>query len=70
MIGYEKSLPYRDVQVEEEHATWRSLLHTLFHILGRYHEHQRGDREKYVHVFRQNIIEGIRFIVSYSKNRN
>ena len=36
----------------------KELLHTLFHILGRYHEHQRTDREKYIDIIQENIIEG------------
>ena len=36
----------------------KALLHTLFHVLGRYHEHERADREKYIEIIDENIIEG------------
>ena len=31
----------------------------LFHILGRYHEHERVDRKEYVYIIEKNIIGGI-----------
>ena len=34
------------------------MLHSLFHVLGRYHEHQRGDREEYIRIIKEHIIEG------------
>ena len=33
-------------------------MHMLFHILGRYHEHERADREKYIDIIDENIMEG------------
>ena len=32
--------------------------HTLFHVLGRYHEHQRPDRDEYVMIQWNNIEQG------------
>ena len=37
----------------------KALLHTVFHILGRYHEHERADKNHYVDTIEKNIIEGI-----------
>ena len=37
----------------------KALLHTVFHILGRYHEHERADRREYIDIIAENIIEGI-----------
>ena len=36
----------------------KSSFHLLFHILGRYHEHQRPDRNQYIKVQWDNIKEG------------
>ena len=59
MVGFDKSSHYRYVQVDTDCLTSKALLHTLFHILGRYHEHERADRERYVEVIEENIIEGM-----------
>ena len=59
VVGYEKSSHYSYVKVEREHVSTKSLLHSLFHILGRYHEHQRVDREAFIHIYREEVIEGI-----------
>ena len=58
-VGLDRSTHYRHVQVGEEFSTTKALLHTLFHILGRYHEHERSDRDLYVDIKERNIIEGI-----------
>ena len=64
MVGLDRSTNYQYVQVEQEFLCPKALLHTLFHILGRYHEHERADREKYINIVKQNIIEGI--IIMYA----
>ena len=64
VVGFDRSTHYRYVQVDKDCLSYKALLHTLFHILGRYHEHERPDREKYVDVIEENIIEGI--IVTYT----
>ena len=45
--------------MDAERLSSKEVLHTLFHILGRYHEHERPDRDKYVQIIEENIIEGI-----------
>ena len=52
---------HQQAQVEafNSHSwTIRSSFHLLFHILGRYHEHQRPDRDQYIKVQWDNIKEG------------
>ena len=58
VIGLDRSTPYRYVEVDKEFSSTKALLHTLFHILGRYHEHEREDRDKYVRIMEGSIIEG------------
>ena len=58
MVGFDNSIHYRYIQVDTEHLSSKALLHLMFHILGRYHEHERADREKYVEIIEENIIEG------------
>ena len=58
VVGFDRSSHYRYIQIDTEHLTTKGLLHTLFHILGRYHEHERPDREKYVEIIEENIIQG------------
>ena len=59
MVGFDRSTHYHYVHVDAEHLSYKALLHMLFHILGRYHEHERPDREKYVDIIEKNIIQGI-----------
>ena len=59
MVGFNRSTRYHYVQVDTGCLTSKALLHMLFHILGRYHEHERADRKKYVEVIEENIIKGI-----------
>ena len=52
---------HQQVQVAVFNLQSRETLvsfHTLFHVLGRYHEHQRPDRDEYVMVQWNNIEEG------------
>ena len=58
MVGLDRSTRYRYVQVDAGCLSSKALLHTLFHILGRFHEHERHDRGEYVEVIEDNIIEG------------
>ena len=37
----------------------KNSFHLLFHVLGRYHEHQRPDRDQYIRIQWNNIKEGI-----------
>ena len=63
MVGLDRSTHYRYVQVDGKFLSRKSLLHTVFHILGRYHEHERADRNHYVNIIEKNIIKGIYTIV-------
>ena len=66
MIGLDRSTHYHYVQVERVFFSPKALLHMLFHILGRYHEHERADRGKYIHIIKQNVIEGITIIYAFT----
>ncbi|XP_044743978.1 zinc metalloproteinase nas-8-like [Chrysoperla carnea] len=53
-IGGEQTLSLR----MGECVNQRIILHELMHTLGFYGEHNSHDRDKYIHVFRDHIIEG------------
>ena len=59
VVGFDKFTYCSYIPVDSTCFSSKALLHTLFHLLGRYHEHERSDREKYVHVIEENIIEGM-----------
>ena len=57
-VGFSKSKNNHYVDVLEPYTTLWTSLHLIFHILGRYHEHQREDRDKYVRIVKKNIMKG------------
>ena len=59
VVGLDKSTHYRYVSVADDYVSPKALLHTLFHLLGRYHEHERADRDQYIDTIQENILEGI-----------
>uniref|UniRef100_A0A915E1E1 Metalloendopeptidase n=1 Tax=Ditylenchus dipsaci TaxID=166011 RepID=A0A915E1E1_9BILA len=42
-----------DARFEEKHCS--HIAHELFHVLGRWHEHQREDRDDHITVFMENV---------------
>ena len=68
VVGLDKSSLYRYVEVGKDSLSFKALLHTLFHILGRYHEHERADRKEYVDIIEENIIEGIYIFILATRN--
>ena len=65
MVGFDKSSYHTNVAVDGVWSSGKALLHTLFHILGRYHEHERTDRVKYIKVIEKNILEGLYMYIHY-----
>ena len=59
MVGFDQSSVYQYLHVDDVLDSTTSLLHTIFHILGRHHEHQRRDRDAYISVMKENIMEGM-----------
>ena len=59
MVGFDRFTHYHYIQVDAESLSSKALLHTMFHILGRYHEHERADRDQYVNIIKKNVIGGI-----------
>ena len=68
MVGFDKSSYCTNVAVDGVWSSSKALLHTLFHILGRHHEHERADRKNYIEVIENNVIEGV-YIHMYNYNR-
>ena len=56
---FDKSSYGTDVAVDGVWSSSKALLHALFNILGRYHEHERADRVNYLQVIERNVIEGV-----------
>ena len=62
-IGYDKTKHSIPVEIDGMCTSSKSMLHILFHLLGRYHEHQRVDKDKYVRVLNENILQGMKLFV-------
>ena len=58
MVGRDDNMVHNGIEVNDTLISVRSILHTLFHVLGRYHEHQRPDRDKYVMINWKSVKEG------------
>ena len=53
--------PHQRVQVAEFNSQGMAIkvsFHMLLHILGKYHEHQRPDRDQYIKIEWNNVQEG------------
>ena len=59
VVGFDRSTHHHFIEIDAEHLSSKALLHMLFHILGRYHEHERSDRKKHVQIIEDNIMKGI-----------
>ena len=57
-IGFDQESDHRYLAVDTAHLSLKSALHMLFHLLGRYHEHQRPDKDRHIRVVEGNIIQG------------
>ena len=58
MVGRDENEQFNKIEVGDVTIKARSVFHMLFHVLGRYHEHQRQDRNEYVQINWVNILEG------------
>ena len=64
-VGQDVDRPYQMVTIKEDELDFNPVSHKLFHVLGRYHEHQREDRDDYVRVLSENIEEGRNFMLGF-----
>lgn len=64
---------YQEISLQNECVRKGIVLHELMHTLGFYHEQGRYDRDKFVEIFWENIIDGKQLIYSagvVSKNES
>ena len=45
----------KQTKQEDSCFSRHQLYHTLFHVLGLYHEHNRSDRDKYITIYEKNL---------------
>ena len=57
-VGYDQSQALRFVVVDDTSVSFKTILQTLFRLLGRFYEHQRADRDMHVNIYEQNIERG------------
>ena len=57
-VGCHRETFVQDVKLLPGNTTIRPILHNLFHLLGRYHEHVRHDRDYFVRIHPENIVKG------------
>ena len=55
---YDQDEPFQMIEINSKFFNMKTSYHILFHVLGRYHEHQRPDRDQYVMINWNNIKEG------------
>ena len=55
---YEPDKPFQVAEINPKNFKGKNSYHNLLHILGKYHEHQRPDRDEYILVEWNNIKEG------------
>ncbi|KAH7720304.1 Protein NAS-1 [Aphelenchoides avenae] len=48
----------QQVSLADECIDYATIIHELMHVIGFIHEHQRDDRDGYVKILYQNVIEG------------
>ena len=58
VVGMCEGAVVQKVEVTQQNRKNRFNFHMLFHILGRYHEHQRLDRIFHVQINWENVLEG------------
>ena len=63
-VGHQPARVVQEVQLLSAYTTITPILHELFHVLGRYHEHMRHDRDYYVQLHPENIYTGEKTIHS------
>ena len=63
-VGHDIDKNFQIVTVNQDQLSFKRAAHQLFHALGRYHEHQREDRDEYVQVLWENVKEGNNFLLN------
>ena len=56
---YDQDQRVHVVEFNYQYFSVKNTFHTLLHVLGKYHEHQRPDRDQYITIQWQNIKPGI-----------
>ena len=57
-VGYQMEGLTQKGYICNDYSSELGIERNLFHILGRYHEHNRNDRDHYVRVNWENVLEG------------
>ena len=64
-VGRRDGTFVQDSKLSPGNITIRAILHELFHVLGRYHEHVRYDRDYLVRIHPKNIVKGEKTTQTY-----
>lgn len=54
-VGYRPWIKSQRLEIDPAFDNYSDIIHELFHVLGRYHEQERKDRDKYVTIHLENI---------------
>ena len=66
-VGLNRNVREHIVQMSTMSIRYYKIWHILFHVLGRYHEHLRADRGKFIGIKWNNIERGMICLVLFDK---